>query len=360
MASTDAFVSWTRYRRITVLIYGAYGYTGELVAREAADRGLDVVLAGRNGTKTRGLAIRLDVDSRVFPLGNARDHLDGIDAVLNCAGPFVRTAEPMVEACLATGTHYLDITGEIPVSESLAERDREAESANICLLPGVGFDVVPTDCLAVHLHDRLPSATQLRLGIDVPGSFSGGTLATALEQVDTGGMVRQDGRFRSEAPGARTRTIDFGDGPEHAVSAPMDDVSTAYYSTGIENVEVYLAVPEYAEHLLGASRYLTPLLTVPAIKSGLQALVRALVSGPDADTRERERVFLWGEATDGKTTVTSRLETPETYALTVDAATTALERMEASAATAGYQTPATAFGPEYVLELDSVEVFLDE
>jgi len=345
---------------MTALIYGAYGYTGERIAREAVDRGLDVVLAGRNGTKTRGLAIQLGVDSRVFPVEEAENHLDGVDVVLNCAGPFIETAEPMAEACLATGTHYLDITGEIPVFEALAERDREAEDADVCLLPGVGFDVVPTDCLAAHLHDRLPSATHLRLGIDTPGSVSGGTLSTALEQAGAGGMVRRDGRIRPEPPGAKTRTIDFGGGPKHAVSAPMGDVSTAYYTTGIENIDVFLSAPEYAEYLLRASDYVTPLLAIPTVKNGLQALVRALVSGPSADARERERVRLWGEATDGETTVTARLETPETYALTVDAATTALERCEGGVGLTGYQTPATAFGPDYVLELDGVEGFIDE
>lgn len=345
---------------MTALIYGAYGYTGELIAREAVDRGLDVVLGGRNGTKTRGLAIRLGVDSRVFAVEEAKRHLDGVDVVLNCAGPFVETAEPMVEACLATGTHYLDITGEIPVFEALAERDREAEDAGVCLLPGVGFDVVPTDCLASYLHDRLPTGTHLRLGIDVPGSVSGGTLSTALEQVGAGGMVRREGQLTSVPPGSKTRTIDFGTGPGHAVSAPMGDVSTAYYTTGFENIEVYLSAPEYAEYLLRANRYVTPLLAVPAVKNGLQTLVRALVNGPSADVRERERVRFWGEATDGETTVTSRLETPETYALTVDAATTALERVEAGAELTGYQTPATAFGSGYVLELDGVDGFVDE
>ncbi|WP_181686893.1 saccharopine dehydrogenase family protein [Halorhabdus salina] len=345
---------------MTALIYGAYGYTGELIAREAVDRGLDVVLAGRNGTKTRGLAFQLGVDSCVFPLKDARSHLDGIDTVLNCAGPFSKTADPMVEACLATGTHYLDITGEIPVFEALAERDRDAEEADVCLLPGIGFDVVPTDCLAAHLHDRLPSATQLRLGIDTPGSVSGGTLATALDQVDAGGMIRRGGALKSEPPGSRTRPIDFGTGPTHAVSAPMGDVSTAYYSTGIETIEVYLTAPEYAEYLLRTSSYVSPLLAIPTVKRGLQALARALVTGPSERVRQRDRVSVWGEATDGDRTVTSRLETPETYALTIDAATTALERIGSDTDLTGYQTPATAFGPAYVLDLDGVEEFVDE
>ncbi|MFW5956087.1 MAG: saccharopine dehydrogenase family protein [Halorhabdus sp.] len=345
---------------MTALIYGAYGYTGELIAREAVDRGLDVVLAGRNGTKTLGLAIRVDVDSRVFPVEEASNHLAGIDVVLNCAGPFVETAAPIVEACLETGTHYLDITGEIPVFEALAARDRDAETAGICLLPGVGFDVVPSDCLAGHLHDRLPSATQLRLGVDVPGSFSGGTLATALEQAESSGMVRRNGRVEFERPGTSTRTIDFGGGPKHVVSAPLGDVSTASYSTGIENVEVYLAAPQHTEYLLWASSYLAPLLSVPIVKNGLQSLVRALVDGPSERTRERERTRFWGAVTDGVKTVTSRLETPETYALTVDAATTALERIEQGDNLVGFQTPATAFGPEFVLELDGVEGFFDD
>jgi short subunit dehydrogenase-like uncharacterized protein len=343
-----------------ILIYGAYGYTGELIAQLAAERDLAFAVAGRNGTKTRGLGIELGVESRVFTADRASDNLDGVDVVLNCAGPFVDTYEPVVDACLETGTHYLDITGEFPVFEALAERDREAEQAGVCLLPGAGFDVVPTDCLASHLHECLPDATHLRLGFEAHTDLSGGTLASAIEHAGGGGRVRRNGTVESVPVAAESRTVDFGAGPRTAVSVPWGDVSTAYYTTGIPNIEVYTAVPSYAEPVLRASNYLAGLLQFEPVKRVLQTLARAFFDGPSAETRERERVFVWGEAENDDETVTSRLVTPETYALTADAAATAAARLDDENAPTGYHTPASAFDHDFVLELDGVEGFFDD
>ena len=343
-----------------ILIYGAYGYTGELIAREAAERGLDVAVAGRNGTKTRGLGVELDVESRVFPAEEAVGNLDGVDVVLNCAGPFADTYRPVVEACLETETHYADITGEFPVFEALAERDREAEQAGVCLLPGAGFDVVPTDCLAGHLHERLPDATHLRLGFEAHTNVSGGTLASALEHAGGGGKARRDGRIESVPLAADSRTIDFGAGPRNAVTIPWGDVSTAYYTTGIPNIDVYMALPAHLEPFVRASNYAGGLLNLDPVREGIQTLARTFVSGPSERTREREQVFVWGEAQTEAETVTSRLVTPETYALTVDAATSVAARLDDPDAPTGYHTPASAFDPNFVLELDGVEGFFDE
>ncbi|MFW6434798.1 MAG: saccharopine dehydrogenase family protein [Halovenus sp.] len=346
---------------MSVLIYGAYGYTGELIAREAVDRDLDVVLAGRNGTKTRGLGAMLDADTRVFEADDAAAHLDGIDIVLNCAGPFVRTYGPIVDACLATGTHYLDITGEFPVFEDLAGRDREAEKAGCMLLPGIGFDVVPTDCVAGHLHDRHPEATELRLGIDALGAISGGTAASVLELAGDGGKIRRDGKLVEVPVASGRRTIDFGEGPRNAVRIPWGDVSTAYYTTGIENIEVYAPMPDSVARALRMSAPATALLDIEPIKDGLQWVARTVATGPSKRQRERGRALIWGEASDGERTVTTRLRTPEPYALTVDAATTAVARLdEMGEAPIGYQTPASAFDADFVLELDGVEGFFDE
>ena len=363
---------------MTLLIYGAYGYTGELVAEEAVSRGVDVVVAGRDERQVTDLADRLDCDGRSFDLGDDREidsaavdavvpEIGDADAVLNCAGPFVDTYRPLVEACLSTGTHYLDVTGELPVFEAIAARDAEAAAAGVCLLPGVGFDVVPTDCLARHLHDRLPTATRLRLGFDTSGTVSRGTLATAIEQFEAGGKRRRDGEIIDVPAGRGHRRIDFGRGERNAVLAPMGDLSTAYRSTGIGNVAVYLALPRAAGIALRFGRLLSPLLDAGPVKRGLQRLVRATVTGPSKKQRERGTCYVWGEASDGDRTVISRLKTPETYALTVDAATTAAQRILDSDAgdggdgpTVGYQTPATAFGSEFVLELDGVDGFFDE
>jgi short subunit dehydrogenase-like uncharacterized protein len=346
---------------MSILVYGAYGYTGELIAEEMSERGLEPVVAGRNGTKTRGLGAMLDTEARVFDAEDAAAELDDVDVLLNCAGPFIETYEPLVEACLETETHYLDITGELAVFEALAERDREAEKAEVCVLPGVGFDVVPTDCVAGHLHDRLPGATHLRLGFEALGAVTGGTVASAIEHASAGGKVRRNGKIENVAVGSETRTIDFGEGERHAVSVPWGDVSTAYYTTGIENIEVYMPMPERVATAVRISQPLLSVLSVGPVKRGLQAVAQRTFSGPSAEQRERDRSLVWGEATDGEQTVATRIETPEVYALTVDAATTAAQRLDADAdPPTGYHTPASAFDPEFVLDLDGVEGFHDE
>ncbi|MFQ3318760.1 MAG: short subunit dehydrogenase-like uncharacterized protein [Natronomonas sp.] len=344
---------------MSLLIYGAYGYTGELIAEEAVDRDIDVIVAGRNEVKTEHLAERLDCEARPFALNAAPANIDDVDVLLNCAGPFTDTYGPFIEACLQTKTHYLDITGELSVFEAIAERDREAEQAGICLLPGVGFDVVPTDCLAGHLHDRLPGADGLRLGFDPSGTISKGTLASVIEHAEEGGKVRRGGDIVDVPPAHRSRRIDFGQGERDAATIPWGDVSTAYYTTGIENIEVYTAMPKPMANAARFSRLASPVLGFEPVKRSLQALIRATVTGPSERQRAEGECHIWGEATDGETTVTSRLKTPETYALTVDAATTAAERVLESPPE-GFQTPATAFTPEFVLELDGVEGFFDE
>jgi short subunit dehydrogenase-like uncharacterized protein len=341
---------------MTLLVYGAYGYTGKLVAEELVDRGRDPVLAGRNATKLGRVGTRLGTETRAFGVDDADDHLDGVDVVLNCAGPFVDTAEPLADACLAAGVDYLDVTGEIPVFESLARRDDAATDADATLLPGVGFDVVPTDCLAAHLASRVPDTTHLALGFEPHGGLSPGTAATALGQLGDGGAVRRDGRLVAVPPGHGERRIDFGNGTRTAVTIPWGDVSTAYRSTGIPNVEVYVPMPKAARRALAASKYLEPVLSADPVSDALQSLARRFVDGPDEAERESGRAYVWGEARNEDTgeTAVSRLVTPETYALTVDAASTAAERALAGDAPAGYQTPATAFAPDFVTDLDDV------
>ena len=344
----------------TLLIYGAYGYTGRLVTDRAVDEldDHDVVLAGRSPSKLEPLADDRDLPSRAFTLDRRRvveRHLDDVDAVLNCAGPFSRTADPLVDACVDADTDYLDITGEIEVFEALAARDAEAEEADIAVLPGVGFDVVPTDCLAAHLAESLPDATDLSLGFQAFGSFSRGTVRTAVESIGEGGAVRRDGRVTTVSSVHETRDIDFGNGETLAVTVPWGDVATAYHSTGVPNVRVFTAVPERAVQALDATDRLAPLLDREWVHRTLSAVVDRTVVGPDEDEREEGRAFVWGEITDGQQTYEARLRTPETYTLTAVTAAEAARRTLDGETPTGYQTPSSAFGPDFVTEFEGVE-----
>lgn len=341
-----------------LLIYGAYGYTGRLIAEEAVGRGFEPVLAGRDGRKLREVAGELGCASRVFSLdGSVSDQITDITAVLNCAGPFVETCEPLVEACIESGTHYLDITGEIEAFETVASYDEPARVADVMLLPGVGFDVVPTDCLGSHLHGRLPTATNLTLAFDPPRTLSPGTAVTALEHANEGGKVRRDGDIVDVPLAHRKRRIDFGNGPRTVVTIPWGDVSTAYHTTGIPNIEVYVTASPGARAVLRGSRYLGPLIGVDPVGSWLQAVVRGTVSGPGERRRRRKRAAVWGEVRNDGTgeRAVSLLRTPETYALTVDAAATATGRTLEGDVSAGFQTPAGVYGPDFVLDLAGVE-----
>src|SRR5688500_14643652 len=182
------------------LIYGANGYVGEGAARLAVTQGLRPVLAGRNAAKIETLAEELGLEHHAFGLDDpaALDRaMAGVPLVLHLAGPYLHTSRPMVDACLRAGVNYLDITGEIPVFQQLAAREAEAKERNVMLLPAVGFDVVPTDCLAVHLHQRLPTATHLTLAFHSvgPAGLPPGTQRTAIELLPFGDRVRRDGRL---------------------------------------------------------------------------------------------------------------------------------------------------------------------
>jgi short subunit dehydrogenase-like uncharacterized protein len=342
----------------TFLIYGATGYTGSLIAREAARRGLRPMLAARNPQAVASLAGELGLEHLTFSLDSSDAIAGGIAdfaAVLNCAGPFGQTAIPLAEACLKAGTHYLDITGEIGVFESLAARDAEARAAGVVLLPGVGFDVVPSDCLAVHLKQRLPTATHLTLAFRSSGRLSRGTAITTLSRVSDGGMVRRDGKVVPVKAAWRTRTVDFGDGPVKAMTIPWGDVATAYYSTGIPNVEVYLAAPFKVRAAARMTRYIGWLFDSNFVQSRLRRRIKAGPAGPTEEERRRNRCAFWGEVRDdpgGR--ASARQQTPDGYDLTVQASLAAVTRVLTGGLTPGYRTPAMAFGPDFVLELPGV------
>jgi short subunit dehydrogenase-like uncharacterized protein len=256
---------------------------------------------------------------------------------------------------MKAGVHYLDITGEVAVFEGLAARSAAAREAGVMLLPGVGFDVVPSDCLAAHLKRRLPSATRLALGFQALGRVSRGTATTMAENVHRGGLVRQDGMLRRVPAAWKTRVIDFGTGPVKAITIPWGDVSTAYHSTGIPNVEVYMAAPLGLRLAARASRPFGWLLGSRLVQRLLRRRIRRRPPGPTEEERARSRSYLWGEAVNSAgQTVVARLQGPDGYTVTVLAAVAVVERVLAGDAPAGFQTPSTAYGCDFVLGLEGV------
>jgi len=340
----------------TFLIYGANGYTGELITRFAVERGMKPLLAGRNAIAVEALAKKHHLDYQVFSLDEAYridNVLQSVDMVLHCAGPFSRTARPMVEACLRNKKHYTDITGEIAVFEACAALDKKAQEAGIMLMPGVGFDVVPTDCLAKHLKGRLPTATRLSLAFYGVGRLSHGTQATMIMNIGKGGAIRRDGKITGVPAAWKTREIDFGEVTKSGVTIPWGDVATAFYSTDVPNIEVYTVVPPSNLKMMKASRYLGWLLATKPFQDYLQKKIPA--GGPSDAEREKGKTLLWGEASDRNgNRVESRMQGPEGYTITAIAALNIAQKILDGRFTPGYQTPAKAYGADLVLEIDGV------
>ena len=335
------------------LLYGANGYTGELIAREAARRGERPILAGRSAEKIEPLARELGCDWRAFDL--ARIDLTGVDAVLHCAGPFVRTSKPMVDACLAAGAHYLDITGEIAVFESIMARHDEAVARGVTLLPGVGFDVVPTDCLAAMLKAKLPDATELALAFYTPrGEVSRGTLKTMIEGLGEGGAIRRGGKIVRVPLAYDVREIEFSCGKRTAMTIPWGDVSTAYHSTGIPNIRVYNAASPRAIRRVKWVQRLRPVIALRPVRALLQKFAER-TSGPSEDHRNKGRVYLWGRVSNGTSEITMTMTTPEGYQFTVRSALDALDRVLRNPK-AGSYTPSRALGKDFVNTISGVDV----
>jgi short subunit dehydrogenase-like uncharacterized protein len=341
------------------MIYGANGYTGQMAVEEAVRRGLRPVLAGRSRAALEPLAAKHGLPVRAFALDDAgavRTGLGGMGAVLHCAGPFSATCAPMLEGCLDAGVHYLDITGEIDVFAHCHAQHARAQQKNIVVLPGAGFDVVPTDCLAAQLKRELPSAQTLVLAFEAGGGPSPGTAKTGVEGLGNGGRVRIEGELRRVPLAWKTRTFERDGEQRFAMTIPWGDVYTAHVSTGIPNIEVYMGVPPSSAARLRRLRLLGPLLGLGPVQSWLKGQVGKKVRGPSETTRGKTGCVVWGEVSDHQgRELKKRLRTPNGYELTVTASLGIVQRLiEGERPAGGYYTPSQLMGANYVLGLPGV------
>ncbi len=360
------------------MIYGASGYTGELIAGKCKNLGLPAILAGRNADKVRPLAEKLDLPFRIFDLNDAsriESSIKDCFAVMHCAGPFVHTAEPMARACIASGVHYLDITGEIPVFQKLHSLDTDARAAGVTLMPGSGFDVVPTDCAAAMVFEKCPGATDLDIAFFSLGKMSRGTMKSALLQMPEGNKIRRNGKLESGALLKLKKTVELAGKPRTGFSIPWGDVFTAGISTGIENITVYSMVPGLPVFMAPLIRPFTGLLKSSGVQSFLRNRIDAGEAGPDEKTRTTEKSYVYARAwqainapaekkgneqyPSGRTNqafAEVELETMEGYQFTMESAVAALQALDRKPDLKGFLTPSMAFGSDFVLGLPDTKI----
>jgi short subunit dehydrogenase-like uncharacterized protein len=341
-----------------VLVYGAYGFTGRIVLESLAERGIEFIVAGRNAGRVEAVAAASGAGHRVFDLDDVtatHRALSNVSLLLNAAGPFGSTAAPLLRACLRKRVHYLDVSGEVVPLEYAASLDAEAVARGVMILPGVGFDVVPSDCLAVHLAKRLPGATSLVLGIAGLNLLSRGSAYTFAEHAGLPVYVRKDGRLEPMRFRTQMRWLEYGHRRRPSIAVSWGDLVTAFRSTGIPDIEVYFEATFPRWLGVTGNQYFGWMYRSQAARAWLNAYASTMPDGPTLAERRAERVVITGEASVGRDRVRATVATPEAYSFTGIAASAVIEQVLAGAVKTGFQTPGTLLGADFVLSLDGVE-----
>ncbi len=345
-----------------LVIYGAYGYSGGLITEKLVGNGIKPLLAGRNEEKLKTIAHRFNLPYLVFDVHEKEkifSCLKGRKVLLHCAGPFAHTYLEMINACLETHCHYLDITGEIEVFEGAAKRGEEAKKSGIMLMPGTGFDVVPSDCLALFMKQQLPDALNLKIAFYSRGKMSRGTAFTMIENLGRGGAERKNGKI-IQVPVARSvKEFPFENKNRFAASIPWGDVSTAYYSTGIPNLETFIAVPPSQIKLMKLGNYLGWFLGSQPIQKFLKSRIEKKEPGPGENERKSLTSIFYAEAENvNGIKIKAGLKTPEGYSLTAATAALIAEKVLNGNFKPGFMTPSMAYGANLILEITGTERYL--
>lgn len=340
----------------SLILYGANGYTGELIAKYAKKYGLEPILAGRNEAAIKSLAEELNLSYKIIHLDDAEQlkaALQQIKVVIHAAGPFAHTARQMIEACLQTGTHYLDINGDISVFEMIKSFDAKAKEKNTMLMPGVGFDVVPTDCMALRIKNKLPDATHLKLAFaSIGGGVSHGTAMTIVSRLGEGGATRQNGKIMREPIGKKGMWVDFGEKKLFVMSIPWGDISTAYFTTGIPNIETYTGVKPGVYRFMKMQWLFNGVLRMEWVKNIIRKKIRNRPAGPSDEMRADAKSMIWGEALNAKgEKVEDHFNCADGYTLTAYSSLIIAKKVLEGDFKTGYQTPASCYGEDLINEI---------
>lgn len=340
------------------IIYGAYGYTGALITDLAVKKGLKPLLVGRSEQKLSALANSYNLPYQVADVKNLKvlnAMISDYALIINCAGPFSETADQVIRYCIEKQIHYTDITGEIGVFEMAKTFDQEAKEKNVMVMPGTGFDVVPSDCLAKYLSEKLPDAIDLELAFKGDGGPSHGTILTAISGLGKDGAIRKDGKIIAVPNAYEVKKFDFDQPGMSAATIPWGDVSTAYFSTKIPNIKVFMAMPPKAIQGMKMMKYLKGILGLSFVQKLIKSQVKA--GGPSDDIRAKSNSYLIGKVTNDKgASLMAKLKTLDGYTLTAEASILIAQKILEGNLKSGYQTPSSVYGHQLILEIRGSEL----
>lgn len=344
-----------------LLLYGANGYTGKLIAKLAATYNLQPILAGRTEANIKPLAAELQLPYRIIDLDNKEqleNALSAVKLVLHAAGPYVYTAKQMIEACLQTGVHYIDINGDISVFEMLKKYDAVAKENNIMVMPGVGFDVVPTDCIALQLKNKMPDATHLKLAFaSIGGGLSHGTATTMTGKIGEGGAARENGMIVRKPLGQKGIWVSFGKKNLFVMTIPWGDISTAYTTTGIPNIETYTGMAPKVYRILKLQWAFNWLLRTEFVRNIIRKKIKAKPAGPSDEQRKISSSLVWGEATNPSgEKLTACISCLDGYSLTAHSSLLISKKILDGNFKTGYQTPSGCYGENLIMEVPGSKI----
>jgi short subunit dehydrogenase-like uncharacterized protein len=344
------------------MVYGATGFSGRSIAERLCTAGHDVVVAGRSEAKVCDLARALGAPSRVFGLEDPAEAalgLAGIGVVLHAAGPFLETAVPMIEACARAGAHYLDLSGEWPVFSFAQRFGPAAADAGVMLMPGVGYLIVISDCLAAHAAKLVPEAALLRIAVSQPSTaMSRGTLRSGLDLMANRVIVRRSGAVQAIPLGSLRKTFNFGAGERSSLGFSWPDVITGQHTTGVANIEAYVEAPTAFRLAWRIGAQAAEAFGETAFKAASAPVTALWPEQPSPAALEQSTHRVVVEAVDRwRRARRFGVLTPDGYSVTTLTAQAIVERVLGGEHPPGFQTPAGVFGAELMWNLGCASLY---
>ncbi len=351
--------------KTTIMLYGANGFTAGIMLPKLKVLSCKIILAGRNKEAIALIAKKYGYETRIFDLDHAQiveKNLQDCGLLLNCAGPFTKTAWPLASACVKVRCHYFDITGELSVFQSLFSLNEAARAAKVSIIPGMGFDIVPSDCLAKMLAEQLPDASSIMIAISTKNTrASHGTMKTLFLNIGMMSLASRNGvGIEPVAKDDTHRNVTFNGRTIMCMRAPLADLFCTPKSTGIEHVDTYLAMPKQFERIVPIVNIVRNLAQRPALNKLFAKAIELLPNGPTAAQQQKGCAYIYGEArTNDNRIARAQLRTHEPYVYTGDALIKGAERFLREGLACGFQTPSLAFGSHFAVEVDPASTRLE-
>ena len=344
-------------REPALVIIGATGYTGRLVAHEAAGSTAPVILAARDPEKLAAIAEQVGIATTQQVDVTDEASLERLirpgDAVINTAGPFTELGEPVIEACIAAGAHYVDITGEQPFMRAMHHKYHvPALRAEVAVVNAMAFEYALGDCAVAVTAEGLRRPLR---SLDVIYAWGGaassrGTRRTVLRMLGTRGWVRRDGGFYPQAPGSGHRTTRLASGKKlHAVAFGAGEVVTAPRYLEVDDACGWMVMGSLSARVVPILAPALP-VAVPLLRPLLE---RAVTRKPDPTPEDRQesgftiRVEL--EAADD-TRRAAEVHGSDPYGITATAAVQGALRAMNPEAPAGVLAPSQLVDPRSFLD----------